>query len=114
MHRLQLFIAVALSSAALGQPLAPLRAPAVPLVAHDPYFSIWSMTDRLNAENTRHWTGKPATLVSLVRIDGRTYRLMGLDPRRTPALEQTRRGSDCRRAQSTLSPARESASLSLS
>ena len=89
MHRLQLFIVVVLTSAAWGQSPAPFRAPAVPLVAHDPYFSIWSMTDRLNGENTRHWTGKPATLVSLARIDGRTYRLMGLDPRRTPALEQT-------------------------
>ncbi|MDR3700437.1 MAG: DUF4965 domain-containing protein [Candidatus Sulfopaludibacter sp.] len=89
MHRLQLFIAAVLSSAAWGQSPAAFRPPAVPLVAHDPYFSIWSMTDRLNAENTRHWTGKPATLTSLVRIDGRTYRLMGLDPRRTPALEQT-------------------------
>ena len=47
------------------------------------------MADRLNAENTRHWTGKPNTLTSLARIDGRTYRLMGLDPRRMPALEQT-------------------------
>ena len=89
MHRLQLFIAAALATAAWGQAPEPFRAPAVPLVAHDPYFSIWSMTDHLNGENTRHWTGKPATLTSLARIDGRTYRLMGLDPRRTPALAQT-------------------------
>ncbi|HWC96894.1 MAG TPA: DUF4965 domain-containing protein [Candidatus Sulfopaludibacter sp.] len=78
-----------LSSAAWGQTLAPLRAPAVPLVAHDPYFSIWSMADHLNGEGTKHWTGKPNTLVSLARIDGRVYRIMGVDPRRTPALEQT-------------------------
>jgi hypothetical protein len=48
------------------------------------------MADRLTAENTRHWTGKPNTLSALVRVDGKTYRVMGRDPQRTPALEQTR------------------------
>lgn len=69
---------------------AQSRPPAVPLVAHDPYFSIWSMADRLNAENTRHWTGKPNSIAALARIDGRVYRVIGRDPQRTPALEQTR------------------------
>jgi hypothetical protein len=67
------------------------RPPAVPLVAHDPYFSIWSMADKLNAEGTKHWTGKPNTLTMLTRIDGKVYRVMGRDQRDrgSAALEQT-------------------------
>jgi hypothetical protein len=65
-----------------------MRPPAVPLVAHDPYFSVWSMTDRLNESGTSHWTGKPNSISAAVRIDGRSFRLMGRD--QGQALQQTR------------------------
>jgi hypothetical protein len=65
------------------------RPPATPLVACDPYFSIWSPGGELAAEDTTHWTGKPHRLVSLVRIDGKPYRLMGTMPANVPALKQT-------------------------
>ena len=72
----------------LAADLAPFRPPAVPLVTHDPYFSIWSMTDTLSGGPTRHWTGTPQELCSLVRIDSVTFRILGDDPA-TPALTQT-------------------------
>lgn len=83
----------------LGAPLAlaqqnaesALRAPATPLVVHDPYFSIWSMSDHLTDSATRHWTGAPQGLTGIVRVDGKSFRFLGRDDRNVPALEETGR-----------------------
>ena len=67
---------------------AAFRPPAVPLVTSDPFLSIWSEADRLTDAPTRHWTRHEHALVSLIRVDGKAYRLMGTDPGTAPALPQ--------------------------
>jgi hypothetical protein len=74
-------------------PPAKLRAPATPLVAHDPYFSVWSFTDNLNDDWPRHWTGKTNALCGMIRIDGKSFRWCGgarrINDSDIPAMPQT-------------------------
>ncbi len=54
-----------------------LRPPATPLITIDPFFSVWSMTDTLTQDNTKHWTGKQNSVLGTVIIDGEEYGFMG-------------------------------------
>ena len=84
-----LVLFAAASLAALTGVAQAFRPPAVPLVTFDPYLSIWSDDDQLTGRNTVHWTKREHSLVSLIRVDGQTFRLMGNDPAAVPPLPQT-------------------------
>ena len=54
------------------------RAPAVPLIANDPMFNVYSTADRLTDDTTRHWTGARQYLSGLVSVDGIVYEFLGI------------------------------------
>jgi hypothetical protein len=84
-------ISVAATLQAQSQSNLNLRAPATPLVVHDPYFSIWSNSDRLTGGPTRHWTGTRQEIAGIIRVDGKSYRYLGNSEDETPALDETQR-----------------------
>ena len=53
------------------------RLPALPLIANDPYFSIWCAANRLTDADTTHWAGERKRLRGKLMIDGKPYRFLG-------------------------------------
>jgi hypothetical protein len=76
-----------LSTASIAQ--TAVRPPAVPLVAHNPYFSVWSMSNKLTDDWTKHWTGNIQAMCGMIRIDGKTYRFAGPQTIGAPAMTQS-------------------------
>lgn len=56
-----------------------LRCPAIPLITHTPYFSVWSPDDVPNRTDTCHWTGKPQPITGTLKVGERTYGFLGKD-----------------------------------
>ena len=54
-----------------------LRAPAIPLITVDPFFSIWLSDETLNYSETEHWTGKSNSIIGTVCIDGEELLFLG-------------------------------------
>ena len=54
-----------------------MRPPAIPLITSDPFFSVWSESDNLNASDTVHWTGRTVALRCTVKVGDREYGVMG-------------------------------------
>ena len=54
------------------------KAASVPLVLHDPFFSVWSSADHLNDKDTTHWSTVRQKLLGIVEIDSEEYCFMGL------------------------------------
>ncbi len=51
--------------------------PAYPLISCDPYFNVWSMSDTLYGDQTRHWTGSQQSMTGIIVIDGTAKTFMG-------------------------------------
>ena len=84
-----LFLSVVSFCVGVSSAVCQQRVPATPLITHDPYFSVWSTTDNLTDSDTTHWTGSPQPISGIARIDGKSYRFMGHQPDKVPAMQQT-------------------------
>ena len=53
-----------------------MRAPAVPLITVDPYFSVWSK-DEINTRSPTHQTGIQNAILGTVTVDGEKFCFLG-------------------------------------
>ena len=56
-----------------------MRAPSIPIITVDPYFSVWSREENLNYSETVHWTGSSNSLLGYVYIDGQRLAFLGYE-----------------------------------
>ena len=63
------------------------RLPALPLIANDPYFSVWLPADLPTDANTIHWAGAQKWIRGHMTVDGKRYRYLGKNG--VPAVKTT-------------------------
>lgn len=66
-----------------------MRLPALPLVVHDPFFSIWQSSDLPTGNDTTHWDGIYKTLRGTVTVDGANMRFLGRGTSQSMKLVET-------------------------
>lgn len=64
------------------------KAASIPLVLHDPFFSIWSSADHLYDKDTKHWCGVRHKMQGYVKVDNVKYCFMG-EPEGQEVIPQT-------------------------
>jgi hypothetical protein len=85
----QLLLGIAgLFSAHVANAGPAFRPPAVPLMVHNSYFSVWAFSERLAEAEVQNWTRTPNPITCLVNVNGKTFRLMGDTKSLLPVLEQ--------------------------
>ncbi len=53
------------------------RLPAIPLIASDPYFSIWMPSDNMATADTVHWCGPQKPIRVSINVDGKSVSFLG-------------------------------------
>ena len=77
--KLSILATILLSAITITNAQDKLRAPAYPLITHNPNFSIWSMDSELNGSPTKHWTEQDHSLLGVLKIDNQYYRFLGAE-----------------------------------
>lgn len=64
------------------------RAASIPLILHDPYFSVWSSADCLYDADTVHWSGQRQQLKGYIVVDEAVYCFLGDKEFHKPILQK--------------------------
>lgn len=54
------------------------RLPAIPLIASDPYMSVWMPADSMTQTEACHWSGPQKPIHGVMTVDGTAYRFLGM------------------------------------
>lgn len=66
------------------------RLPAIPLIASDPYLSIWMPADTMTQTDACHWSGPAKPIRGVMTVDGAPCRFLGAGPEPEAELTELR------------------------